>query len=62
MSYYRFKICSLILSGKTKSAKSAMEKHIRKSQGIARTVTLNQLEQHQKQFHKKRKRKTAALS
>ena len=50
-----FHICNLILNKKTKEAKKAMEKHIRKSQGIARTVTLNQLEQHKKQFPKRRK-------
>lgn len=52
-----YEICSLILANKPKDAKKAMEKHIRKSQGIARSVTLGQLEQHKKQSQKKRKRK-----
>jgi len=57
-----YEICSLILANKAKSAKSAIEKHIRKSQGIARSVTLNQLDQHKKLSKKKHKRKTAIMS
>jgi len=57
-----FEICSLILAKKTKAAKAAIEKHIRKSQGIARSVTLSQLEQHKKHSHKKRKKKVAIMS
>ena len=53
-----FFICNLILNSKVKDAKKAMEKHIRKSQDIARSVTLNQLEQHKKLSQKKRNRKT----
>lgn len=52
-----FEICNYIDDKKASSARKAMEKHIRKSQGIARSVTLNQLEQHKKQTQKKRKKK-----
>lgn len=52
-----YEICSLMLANKPRDAKKAIEKHIRKSQGIARSVTLNQLEQHKKQSQTRRKRK-----
>lgn len=52
-----YEICSMMLANKAKDAKKAIEKHIRKSQGIARSVTLSQLEQHKKQTKKKRKPK-----
>ena len=47
-----YEICQLMLAKKTKQARIAIEKHIRKSQGIARSVTLSQLEQHKKQSRK----------
>ncbi|HET8705352.1 MAG TPA: GntR family transcriptional regulator [Pseudomonadales bacterium] len=43
-----FDILSLLLERNAEAAKDAMIKHIRKSQNIARSVTLNQLEQHRK--------------
>jgi DNA-binding GntR family transcriptional regulator len=52
-----YEICSLMLANKVKPAKKAIEKHIRKSQGIARSVTLSQLEQHKKQSKTRVKRK-----
>ena len=52
-----YEICTLMLANKTAQAKKAIEKHIRKSQGIARSVTLSQLEQHKKQSQKIRNRK-----
>lgn len=45
-----FHICKLIQQRDKEAAREAMVEHIRKSQGIARTVTLGQLEQ----FRKKR--------
>ena len=41
-----YQICQLMLDGKTKAAKKYLIEHIRKSQDIARTVTLSQLQQH----------------
>jgi len=43
-----FDILSLLIQRDAEGAKAAMIKHIRKSQNIARSVTLNQLEQHRK--------------
>ena len=40
-----FEICQLILEGKKTNARKAMVKHIRKSQELARSVTLSQLQQ-----------------
>lgn len=40
-----FEICQLIRQGKKSSARKAMTKHIRKSQELARSVTLSQLQQ-----------------
>ena len=57
-----YEICRFILNKKAKSAKTAMEKHIRKSQGIARSVTLSQLEQHKKQTKKPRNRKGTTIA
>lgn len=51
-----FEICSLVLAKKTNEAKKAITKHIRKSQGIASSVTLAQLQQHKLKSRKKRKR------
>ena len=53
-----FEICTLILAGKAAAAKKAMTTHIRKSQNIAKNVTLNQLEQHRRGHIKKKRRKT----
>lgn len=41
-------LCELILSGKVKRAREAMTDHIRKSQAIARNITLGQLAQYRK--------------
>jgi DNA-binding GntR family transcriptional regulator len=43
-----FEICKLIQQRNKHAAREAMTEHIRKSQGIARTVTLGQLEQYRK--------------
>jgi len=43
-----FGICTLMLNGEKEQARDAMIKHIRKSQKIADTVTLLQLEQYKK--------------
>jgi len=51
-----FEICTLILNKKTGDAKKAITKHIRKSQGIASSVTLAQLQQHKIKAKKKQKR------
>jgi len=51
-----FEICNLMLAKKTAEAKKAITKHIRKSQGIASSVTLAQLQQHKLKSKKKRKR------
>lgn len=53
-----YEICQLLLKRKVKAAREAMIKHIRKSQGIARAVTLSQLEQHRK---KSKIRRTSML-
>jgi len=50
-----FEICTLILEKKTAEAINAITKHIRKSQGIASSVTLAQLQQHKLKSKKKRK-------
>lgn len=44
-----YEICQLLMKRKAKPARDAMVKHIRKSQGIAREVTLSQIEQCRKQ-------------
>jgi DNA-binding GntR family transcriptional regulator len=41
-----YEICQLLLKRKAKPAREAMILHIRKSQEIARTTTLSQIEQH----------------
>jgi len=43
-----FEICTFMLNGEKDKARDAMMKHIRKSQKIASTVTLLQLEQYKK--------------
>jgi len=50
-----FEICNLILTKKTNEAKKAIANHIRKSQGIASSVTLAQLQQHKLKSKKKSK-------
>lgn len=50
-----YDICQLLLKRKAKAAREAMIKHIRKSQGIARAVTLSQIEQHRRQTRLRRK-------
>lgn len=57
-----FEICQLLLNRKCEQAKEAIVTHIRKSQNIARNVTLSQLEKHRKQPAKRKKmvRKRAA--
>lgn len=49
-----YEICRLMLDKKTGEAKRAIAKHIRKSQGIARSVTLAQLQQHRMSSKRKR--------
>ncbi len=44
-----FEICQLMLAHETEKAKQVMIKHIRKSQQIARNVTLGQLAQYKKE-------------
>jgi len=51
-----FEICNLVLEKKASDAKKAITKHIRKSQGIASSVTLAQLQQHKMKTKKKRNR------
>ena len=43
-----YDIIQLVLARNTEEAKATLIEHIRKSQNIARSVTLNQLEQHRK--------------
>jgi DNA-binding GntR family transcriptional regulator len=50
-----YEICQLLLKRKPKLAREAIVKHIRKSQDIARAVTLSQIEQYQKQTRLRRK-------
>lgn len=57
-----FEICSLLLENKVNDAKEAITKHIRKSQGIASSVTLAQLQQHKLKSKKKRKRTLATFN
>jgi len=56
-----YEICLLMLQGKCEEAVSAVAKHIRKSQGIASSVTLAQLQQHKK-FAKKKRSKRSTLN
>jgi len=56
-----YEICTLVLEKKTEDAKKAIIEHIRKSQGIARSVTLAQLQQHKLKSKKKRKRSLVSL-
>lgn len=48
-----YEICQLLLKRRVKAAREAMIKHIRKSQGIARAVTLSQIEQHRKKARRR---------
>ena len=51
-----YELCKLVLAKKAGEAKKAITKHIRKSQGIASSVTLAQLQQHKIKSKKKRKK------
>jgi DNA-binding GntR family transcriptional regulator len=52
-----YNLCQLLKKRDTKKVKQDMIKHIRKSQGIARSVTLSQLQQHRKRSVKSKGRK-----
>ena len=52
-----YSLCQLIKMRDAKKAKQDMIKHIRKSQDIARSVTLSQLQQHRKKSLKRGKNK-----
>jgi len=57
-----YSLCKLLKKRDAVKAKQMMIEHIRKSQGIARSVTLNQLQQHRKRSSKRDKdRKTPIL-
>ena len=57
-----YEICKLMLANKSGEAKKAITKHIRKSQGIAKSVTLAQLQQHKLHSKKKRVRRSTLIS
>lgn len=50
-----YSLCKLLKKRDAVKAKQMMIEHIRKSQGIARSVTLNQLQQHRKRSSKRTK-------
>ena len=52
-----YELCQLLIARESKKATRDMIKHIRKSQGIARSVTLNQLQQHRKRSIKRKGKK-----
>ena len=56
-----YSLCRLLKARDAEQAKHDMIKHIRKSQGIARSVTLSQLQQHRKRSMKRKSRKVPHL-
>jgi DNA-binding GntR family transcriptional regulator len=56
-----YSLCQLLKTRDAKKAKQDMIKHIRKSQGIARSVTLSQLQQHRKRSMKRKGKKLPNL-
>lgn len=52
-----YRLCQLLKKRDVQKAQQYMIKHIRKSQGIARSVTLSQLQQHRKRSMKRKNRK-----
>ncbi len=45
-----YELCEIIRDGKKRSAKSAMKKHIQKSQALSKKVTLQQLTEYRQQY------------
>ena len=50
-----YQICTYMLEGKAKTAQKYLIDHIRKSQNIAKSVTLSQLQQHHQRNHSRKK-------
>ena len=56
-----YELCQLLKARETEKAKQFMIAHIRKSQGIARSVTLSQLQHHRKRTVKRKGKKLLNL-
>lgn len=56
-----YSLCKLLKKRDAEKAKRLMIEHIRKSQGIARSVTLNQLQQHRKRSVKRDKNRKISI-